>query len=70
MERKVVDCSIIKIIGEYGIVKVKEKTLWNNGKVFGSKILYDVCLEKGEGDIVASFDNIKEARKWIKEECL
>ena len=70
MERKVVDCSVIQIIGEYGIVKVKEQTVWNNGKVFGKKILYDVCLGQGDGDVVASFGSIKEARKWIKEECI
>lgn len=70
MERKVVDCSVIQIIGEYGIVKVKEQTVWNNGKVFGKKILYDVCIEQGDGDIVASFDNIKEAIKWIEGELI
>lgn len=67
MERRVVNATIVEIVGEYGIAKVKEETVWNNGKVFGKKILYDVCLDKGEGDIVASFDKIGEARKWIKE---
>ena len=67
MERKVVDSVIIATVGEYGIARVVEHTLWNNGKVFGKKILYDVCLNKGEGDIVASFDRLIEARKWAKE---
>lgn len=67
MEKKVVDASIIETIGEYGIAKVKEETIWNNGKVFGRKTCYDVCLDKGEGDIVASFDKINDARKWAKE---
>ena len=67
MERKVVEASIVDIIGEYGIAKIKEDTVWNNGKVFGSKTFYDVCLEHGDGDIVASFDKIKDARKWAKE---
>ena len=67
MERKVVDASIVNIIGEYGIAKIKEQSIWNNGKVFGSKIFYDVCLDKGEGDIVASFDKIKDAKMWAKE---
>jgi len=67
MERKVVNSEIIEKIGEYGVVKVKEQTIWNNGKVFGSKILYDVCLEHGNGDIVASFDKLNDARKWAKE---
>lgn len=67
MEKKVVDSVVVEIIGEYGIAKVKEETVWNNGKVFGKKILYDVCLEQGDGDIVASFDKIGDARKWVKE---
>lgn len=67
MERKVVDSIVVATVGEYGITRVVEHTLWNNGKVFGKKILYDVCLGKGEGDIVASFDRLIEARKWAKE---
>lgn len=67
MERKVVEASIVETIGEYGIAKVKEETVWNNGKVFGRKTFYDVCLECGEGDIVASFNKIGEARTWAKE---
>lgn len=67
MERKVVESVVVEIIGEYGIAKVKEETVWRNGKVFGRKTLYDVCLEQGEGDIVASFDKIGDARKWAKE---
>lgn len=67
MERKVVNAELKEIIGEYGIVRVKEQTVWYNGKVFGSTIMYDVCLEQGEGDIVASFSKIKDAKKWAKE---
>ena len=67
MEKKVVEASIVETIGEYGIAKVKEETIWNNGKVFGRKIFYDVCLAYGEGDIVASFCKIGDARKWAKE---
>lgn len=67
MEKKVVDASIVETIGEYGIAKIKEETFWNNGKVFGKKTFYDVCLDKGEGDIVASFNKLSDARKWAKE---
>ncbi len=67
MERKVVDSFVVAIVGEYGISRVVEHTIWNNGRVFGKKILYDVCLDKGEGDIVASFDRLIEAQKWAKE---
>lgn len=67
MERKVVDSIVIDIIGEYGIARVVECTIWNNGKVFGKRVLYDVCLEQGDGDIVASFEKLTEARRWAKE---
>ena len=67
MERRVADSIIVCVVGEYGIARVVEQTIWNNGKVFGKKIFYDVCLEQGEGDIVASFERLIEARKWAKE---
>ena len=67
MERKVVDSVVVNTVGEYGIVRIVEHTVWNNGKVFGKKILYDVCLDKGEGDIIASFDRLIDARRWVKE---
>lgn len=67
MEKKVVNAELVEKIGEYGVVKVKEQTVWSNGKVFGSTITYDVCLEHGEGDIVASFDKLRDAKKWAKE---
>lgn len=67
MERKVVDSIVTAIVGEYGIVRVVEHTVWNNGKVFGKKILYDVCLDRGDGNIVASFERMIDARKWAKE---
>ena len=67
MYRRIVDHNLVYLIGEYGIVKVKEETIWDNGKVSCRKTVYDVCLECGEGDIVASFDHIKDARRWAKE---
>lgn len=67
MERRVVNSELKEVIGEYGIVKVKEQTIWNNGKVFGSTITYDVCLEQGEGDIVASFSKFSDAKNWANE---
>lgn len=67
MHRRVVEHNLVYLIGEYGVVKVKEETVWDNGKVFGRKTVYDVCLDHGEGDIVASFDKIKDAREWAKE---
>lgn len=67
MENRVVEASTVETIGEYGIVKVKEEAVWDNGKVFGKKTFYDVCLECGEGDIVASFTKLNDARKWVKD---
>ena len=67
MESKIVDSVLVVTIGEYGIVRVVEHIVLNNGKVFNKKIWYDVCLEHGEGDIIASFNKIIDARKWAKE---
>ena len=67
MEKIVVDAVLVTTIGEYGIVRVVEHSVWNNGKVFNKKIIYDVCLEHGDGDIVASFSKSRDARKWAKE---
>ena len=67
MERKVVDSFVVALVGEYGIVRSVEHIMWSNGKIFNKQIIYDVCLEHGDGDIVASFDKMIEARKWAKE---
>lgn len=67
MYKKTIDSDIVEIIGEYGIIKYKEKTFWDNGKVFGTQSGYDVALEQGQGDVVTSFNYIKDARKWAKE---
>ena len=67
MERKVVDSMLVLTVGEYGIIRVFEHILLDNGKIFAKKIIYDVCLDYGEGDIVASFNKFIDARKWAKE---
>ena len=67
MERKVVDSFLVTTVGQYGIVRVFEHIMWNNGKVFSKQIIYDVCLDHGDGDIVASFNKLIDARKWAKE---
>ena len=59
---------IKQIIGDYGIVKVKEQLHWQNGDKIGGPITwYDVCLDKGNGDIVASYQSIVRAREWARE---
>lgn len=67
MEREVINCVLVGIIGEYGIVKTKEKIRFNNGVMFQYKTFYDVCLEQGDGDIVASFDKLSAAKKWASK---
>ena len=67
MERKVIDSILVITVGKYGIVRVVEHIVWNSGQVFRKQIIYDVCLDYGEGDIVASFDKLIDARKWAKE---
>lgn len=67
-ERKLIGSEIVETIGEYTIVKTKERMLDVNGKPYGRiQVWYDICLDNGDGDIVASYDNIKEVRKWAKE---
>ena len=63
MEKEILSCEIVDIVDEYGIEKTRERVLG-----FGTiHTWYDVCLERGEGDIVASFRTLKEARRWAKE---
>lgn len=69
LERKLLSAEIIETIGEFTIVKTKERMLDDNGKPFGRiQVWYDICLDNGNGDIVASYDNIESARKWAKED--
>ena len=37
MYKKTIESDIVETIGEYGIIKYKEQTIWDNGKVFGTK---------------------------------
>lgn len=68
MERFVLSTEIVAMTEKYGIVKSKEKSLDNQGRPFGSiQTWYDVCLECGDGDIVASFGNLRAATKWVRE---
>ena len=68
LERQLISSEIVLTIGEYAIVKTKEKILDENGKQYGKiQTWFDICLDNGYGDIVASYDNIRAARKWAKE---
>ena len=67
-ERFLISSEIVETIGEYTIVKTKEKMVDINGKPYGRiQTWYDIYLEHGDGYIVASYDNIRAARKWAKE---
>ena len=68
MYKEVLENKIVKIIGEYGIVKAKEQMYFDNYTKLGREIIwYDVCLENGYGDIVYSCQKLKEACRWAKE---
>lgn len=68
MYRETLEYKLVQKIGQYGIVKAKEQMHFDDGKKLGRKyVVYDVCLEGGDGDIVASFGLLKTARQWAKE---
>ena len=67
MEKRIILSAVVYTNEKYGVVKCKERWCANDGK-FISKVetWYDVCLEKGNGDIVASFKTMKEAKQYIR----
>ena len=68
MDKIILSCDIVDVIGEYGIQKTRERTLDFDGKPFGKiQVWYDICLEQGNGDMVESRRTLKEARQWAKE---
>lgn len=71
MDKEKLGFEFVCRVGDYGIIKCKEKKLDNSGRQYGKiKTWYDVCLDNGDGDIVASFGGVKEAKKWAKENLL
>ena len=69
MEKKIIEVNLIERIGEYGVVKCKEQQLDYKGKPIGKvQTWYDVCMEHGDGDIVASFKTKSEAIRYAREE--
>lgn len=57
---KKLNSQIIQNVGEYGIVRSIEQTYLDNGnKIGGKAIWYDICLDKGYGDIIYSCKKIK-----------
>ena len=66
MTKEIISADIVKVIGDYGIVKVKEKW-FVNGKPWRLSTWYDICIDRGYGDIVMSCKTLQSAVKWAKE---
>ena len=68
MDRKVLSAELIEVIGDYGIIKSRERMVKPDGIIYGKiQTWYDICLDKGYGDIISSCDNLTGARKWANE---
>lgn len=69
MYKETLEHKLVQVIGQYGIVRVKEQYYLDDGSRFGREhVVYDVCLDGGDGDIVASFNMLTLARKYVKGE--
>ena len=67
MYRKVQELKQMQIIGDYTIIKSIEQMYLEDGRRFGREsIWYDIYLDGGEGDMVASFKKLNDARKWAR----
>ena len=68
MERMVLSSELVEVIGNYGIIRSRERMVKPNGIIYGKiQTWYDICTDKGDGDIVSSYDNLAGAKKWAKE---
>ena len=68
MYKQVLTNEIVDTINKYTIIKMKEKNLDYMGTLYGhTEVWYNVCLDNEDGDIVASFKTVNEARKWARE---
>ena len=68
MYKEIIETKIMQTIGAYTIVKSVEQHYWDNGKRFGrAHTWYDICIDSGDGDIVASYDKLNNAYNWAKE---
>ena len=69
MYKEIEETKVMQTIGAYTIIKSVEQNYWDDGTRAGRMHNhYDVCLDGGNGDIVASFDKLNEARKWAKDD--
>lgn len=67
MYKEIIETKIMQTIGAYTIVKSVEQAYWDNGKRFGTPdVWYDIYLDGGDGDIVASYDKLNDARRWAR----
>ena len=68
MNKETLECKLMQVIGQYGIIKCIERQLFGTKMKPGRKYtIYDVCLDRGDGDIVYSCEKIIDARKWARE---
>jgi hypothetical protein len=67
MYKQIEETKIMQTIGAYTIVKSVEQTYWDDGTRAGMVYnWYDICLDGGNGDIVASYEKLNEARRWAR----
>ena len=67
MRKEIIETKIMQTIGAYTIVKSVEQAYWDDGTRAGrAHNWYDICLDGGNGDIVASHEKLNEARRWAR----
>ena len=67
MYKETLSIRVKQTIGRYTIVQTKEQYYLEDGRRFGREhVVYDICLDGGDGDIVYSCYRLNEARKWAK----
>ena len=68
MDRVVLSSELVEVVGNYGIIRSRERMVKPNGIIYGKiQTWYDICADKGNGDIVSSYDSLAGAKKWAKE---
>ena len=67
IRKEVIETKIVQTIGAYTIIKSVEQAYWDDGTRAGrAHNWYDICLDGGNGDIVASYEKLNDARRWAR----
>lgn len=62
-----IECKVVELINGLGILKTIERAVDHTGKAYGQKtVWYDVCMDKGDGDMLESFKTLREAKSFAK----